>query len=399
MPNLRIFFVVTADLPQGGGNTTRLKSLANTLVELGHEVHILIEHSLGNTPKKYMQKRGNLNGFSFEYVTDLEAPKGVRFVTQKIKGVYKIIQKIRTEHKNKKIDVIWFNQLAFHDIFPISLLAKSLGIKTIQSYEDERMRGKGIRRKIILTNQYLADYLLSPWANAIVVISTYLQNKYEKATTGNTPIHLIPTIVDVDKFKTTSKTKNSCKRLKLMYMGSFFGLDNIELTIDMAKVLKEKNVEFDFYLLGDNLQNTQYMVDLRNKVEVLNLSDTIHFVGFVKFEELKEYLGKADLLIGIRKNDPWSSTGLSTKLSEYLSSGRPVLCSAVGDNLKYLTNNESAFIVPVDINAKELAESVNSILTNADLREKVGITGQIVANNFFDKKVVKSKMETLLKFK
>jgi len=57
---------------------------------------------------------------------------------------------------------------------------------------------------------------------------------------------------------------------------------------------------------------------------------------------------EAHLLILPRGNTKQNQYGFSTKLSEYLVSGRPVLVTNVSDNGKYIKDGFNGFIIPPD---------------------------------------------------
>jgi hypothetical protein len=68
-------FVTIADLPEGGGRTSRLRTLVSTFVSLGHEVEIWNEHGLSTgDPSGFLDLKGKvrvsgeLGGAPFRYV-------------------------------------------------------------------------------------------------------------------------------------------------------------------------------------------------------------------------------------------------------------------------------------------------------------------------------------------
>ena len=55
---VRILIATIADLPEGGGRTSRLKTLAGCLVRQGHAVRIWSKYVLGQFPPEWMALRG-----------------------------------------------------------------------------------------------------------------------------------------------------------------------------------------------------------------------------------------------------------------------------------------------------------------------------------------------------
>ncbi len=395
MKSLNIIIIAAVDLPEGGGETTRLKTLAGAIKSAGHKVQILLENTSGNIDDAMLQPRGSFDGVPFRYILgDVKPLTGLRFFTGKYKAVSNLVSEIKQLHSREKVDVIWINQLAFHTIYPLTQLARKLGIKVIHSYEDERIKGNGLKRKLIYYNQLLADKYMSPKADAIVVISHYLKEKYEKLSDGKVPVHIIPTIVNIKNWQVGAEPDNDIPLL--LYYGSFYGFDEIELLMDAVKLLKDNGKNVKIYLVGHNRKNPAYMQSLADRANELGLNENVIFKGFTKHDKLREYIAEANVLIGLRKDDEWSRTGLSTKLSEYLSTGRLVICTAIGDNTKYLEDKKSALLMKPGCSARELAETIQLAVDDDILRKQIGNEGFKVAKENFDAEAVKNKINQLL---
>src|SRR5207253_4745504 len=139
-PSLQIAVVTVADLPEGTGRTSRLKTLVGALRLSHHHVTILVEHALSTTPGQ--QPSGVLaeNGVAFEYV--LEKTKrsfGFASTLMKIRAVFAIGRRLRQMRRGNRIDIIIFNNLALYDALPLTLWANRNHVATIHCYEDDRL--------------------------------------------------------------------------------------------------------------------------------------------------------------------------------------------------------------------------------------------------------------------
>jgi len=65
---LNVVFVTLADLPEGGGSTSRLKMLARATVECGHDVTLLNQHALGVTPAGDLKSFGRIGAVEYKYI-------------------------------------------------------------------------------------------------------------------------------------------------------------------------------------------------------------------------------------------------------------------------------------------------------------------------------------------
>lgn len=78
-----------------------------------------------------------------------------------------------------------------------------------------------------------------------------------------------------------------------------------------------------------------------------------------------------------------ADAGFPSKLTEYLSTGKPVLVTQVGDIPIYLKDNENAFLSEPD-SAEAFADKLRYILNNYEYALKVGIEGKRLTETIFN---------------
>ncbi|MFH1131004.1 MAG: hypothetical protein V1754_06695, partial [Pseudomonadota bacterium] len=151
MRKLHIALVTISDLPEGGGNTSRLKRLVHALTLCGHQVEIWNEHSLGIAPSETQEPDGEIGGVKFSFALGtVERGSGFGAISTKIRAVQKLSIRLMDAKRMGEIDLLWLNNLSFYDIQPLTLLARALGIPTVQSYEDERLELVSTEKKIFI---------------------------------------------------------------------------------------------------------------------------------------------------------------------------------------------------------------------------------------------------------
>ncbi len=401
MPDQRhIIMVSVADLPEGGGHTARMEGLVATLTGLGHSVMVWNEHALGTTSAATQQVRGMIGGSPFEYVLGrTERSDGFGMVYEKMRAVHRIARLMRAAAAKNKLDFVCFNDLSFYDTFPLTRLARRLGARTIQLYEDERLELVSVARRSMAVrvfglNARLADRICPPMADAIVVISDYLKTKYNRLGRG-TPVWLVPTIIDCDLWECPPEKATDCPML--LYAGTFGEQDEIDHLIDAFAIVRDRGQPFRVVMAGDNLRNPARMKRIRQAVEKRGLSTRVVFPGYVSQSVVRDYLDEAAVLLNLRRDGVWSRSGLSTKLSEYLASGRMVLASAVGEVPRYLQDGENAMLVSRRVEPQEIADALCRALGSIALRREIGRKGQIVARRCFDVHVAAEKIDALLR--
>lgn len=397
--SLNIVFVTVADLPEGGGNTTRLKSLVQALTKSGHEVTVLNEHALGVAPMSLQQPAGAVAGGRYEYVLGrIERSYGFQAAWDKLKAVAAIRKRI---HRfSPKPDLLWFNCLSFYDVCPLTLLARRNGIKTIQSYEDERMEvvsreRLGPARRLFGINSRLADRYCPQLADALVLISHYLADKYSRLSGQASKVHLVPTIVDCAAWKCGPEPPTAAPTI--LYTGALAEQDEIENVLTALAMLRNQGQRFRFVMVGGNAREAEREARIRAQIATLDLGSMVERRGFVPLDQVRGEIEKANVLINIRREGLWSRSGLSTKLSEYLASGRLVVGSDVGEAPRYVKHGESALLVSPECSAEEIAAVLGTALSSPDLRGRIGKRGREVALEHFDLRVAQARLGKVLK--
>jgi glycosyltransferase involved in cell wall biosynthesis len=397
--SLRIVLVTVADLPEGGGRTSRLKSMVQALTRSGHSVVVLIEHALGYCPTSIQQTTGVIDGARYEYVLGkVERSYGFSSAVDKLKAVAAIGKRIKK--LSVKPDILWFNCLSFYDLYPLTRIAQRKRIATIQSYEDERLEivsrePLDAARRLFGINSLLSDRWCPPMADAIVTISHYLAEKYSNLSGRREKVHLVPTIIDCDIWNCGPEPLESVPTI--LYTGMLAEQDEIENVLTALSILRNQGQRFRFVMLGGGGARVAER-DERIKVQIasLSLTNVVERRGFVPLDQVRAEIQKANVLINIRRESILSRSGLSTKLSEYLASGRLVLGSNVGEAARYLKHGESALLVSPECSVEEIAKMLGMALSSPDLRGRIGKAGRDVALQHFHLPVAQAKLRHVL---
>jgi glycosyltransferase involved in cell wall biosynthesis len=394
---LNIAFVTMADLPEGGGNTARLKMLATAVAARGHRVSLLNEHGLGIAPQELVRASGSIGRVEYHYIRRSTARQfGWKSVPGKLAAVVSLARTIVQRHRTRQIDVLWFNSLSFYDTWPLTKIAERLGIPTIQSFEDERWElltsRRSLRSSVLALNARMADRFCPPLADAIIVISEYLAKKYSDYA-GQTGVYLIPTIVDCHYWAVGQEPKTDTP--KLLYAGCFGEQDEIEHVLDALLLLKQRGRSFRAAFLGSN-RDLNRVREVRSGIEARGLKGVIEMKGFQPLDQVRRHIAESNILLNVRRDGIWSRSGLSTKLSEYLASGRVVVCTALGDVPRYLEHGRSAVLVPPTTTTSEIADAIDQALASPELRRRIGEAGRDVARRYFDIAAVSEKLDLIL---
>lgn len=399
---LNIAFVTIADLPEGAGNTSRLRRLAATLTAQGHWVEIWNEHALGISPPEALAPEGEIDGIPYRYMSGSTSRRqGFGMLGIKRNAVRLIARAMRQRAHHDQLDVVWFNNLSFYDVFPLTLLARRLGVRTIQSYEDERLElvsgwPSTASGALYAFNAWLADRCCPPMADAVVVISSYLREKYLRLGVAPERLHLVPTIIDCEAWRARPSSVDQPTTPVFLYSGSFSEQDEIDKLFEAFHLIRQRGLSFKVVMIGGNARNENAVNQAKDRIAHWQLSSHVTMNGFLPLAEVKKQISRSDILINLRTNGIWSASGLSTKLSEYLASGRPVIASTTGDVKKYLRDGESALLVDPDATPAAIARVLRDALASPERRRAIGAGGRAVALQHFDVRVQGDHLQAML---
>jgi len=341
-----VVFVTVADLPEGGGNTSRLKSLGALVEAAGFATEIWNEHALGISPPSLLRAEGLLGCTPFRYVLGKTTRRyGFAAAGDKLGAVVRVIVGLCRERR--RVRGVWLNCLSFYDALPINLVCLLLGVRCVQAHEDERLEiiyaaQMSPARKLFALNSWIGDRLVVRLASTVVVISSYLREKY--ARYSRRPMVIIPTLIDFAEWPDLPYAPAEGPR-RCLYTGALGEQDAMEEVLAAFARLRRAGQAFIFDIYGDSQRGPERRTRLEQLVAELDLASCVVLHGYQPRREILAAIQRADVLIGIRRANQLAFSGLSTKVSEYLASGRATIASTVGDGGGYLRAGENCLLV------------------------------------------------------
>jgi glycosyltransferase involved in cell wall biosynthesis len=240
--------------------------------------------------------------------------------------------------KFKSIDVRCFSK------FDIIHLQHSYLWRKVEPFK----KLKGNKPKIVITlrggDTYVKPWLDKNWQDfykyssnidAFVVMSQH-QKKYlcEKWNVPFSKIHVIP-ISFGEKSTINPKYPNSGK-LRLVSAFRMTWEKNIQGTIQLAKILKERKIDFEWDIYGDgkDLGQLYYLVDR------YNLNDSVKPMGILDNDTLKGGLPNYDFFVQLSLSEAFPTTVLEAQ-----AAGLPCIVSNSGGLPEAVLNDETAIVL------------------------------------------------------
>ena len=240
-------------------------------------------------------------------------------------------------------------------------------------------RPKGLLRKGLYFPKGLYNFVIFKLSelqvnayDGIVVISTNLARYFSRFTKD---IIRVPILCDVTvPVELLIKTTYDNTKFRICFAGMINSKkEGFDILFEALSLInKKKNVEL--FLYGSLSEDDRDVLYLLKKKYMLN--EKVFYIGNVESGDLlKEFL-KYHLLILPRPLNPQTKYGFSTKLSEYLISGVPVLVTDVSDNALYIKDGVNGYIIPPG-SVTAMESKLNEII------ETYNMNSSVVAENAF----------------
>ncbi len=190
-------------------------------------------------------------------------------------------------------------------------------------------------------NKYIK--LIRPKTDEIIAMSEDLSIRLYK-NHGIESKYIAYNGIDENDFKHLEKKE---RNIDVLAVSSLIKLKQVDQWIDIVHQLSKQNNALNCIIIGDGILRTY----LENKIQQLQLQDTIKLKGYLSHAETLDYMNSTKILLHCS-----SSEGNSTVFSEALRCGSYVVSYKVG----YVYNH---FKHQIGINEKELTTHCQAILT------------------------------------
>lgn len=341
-----------------------IRNISRGINNCGIETHLI---SLG---LEYGKFQGEINGVS--YFIPLKQLKRNKFLIIRLfhRYVWKYINLFfylkKHASKANSIGIIYSESII---TFFLSFLIKPF-FKQILLYCAEHPFREYPPTSLRYISSKVYKFIVSFVFDGAICITFYLKDYYATVLRNN--VIVIPSVVDPEPFQKLYERKVDYEYI--CYSGSITKLkDGVDLLIKAFKDVAPEVKDIKLLLLGSFCPPDGSEAEFKTLVEELKLSDKVVFAGKVNYKEIPAYYSFAKVLVLPRPDSLQAKAGFSTKLPEYLASGKPVIVSMVGDISKYITENEAYLVEPGNIHelTAKLLEALSDT-EDARLKEKRG---------------------------
>lgn len=375
-----------------------LLQTAKGLVSAGVDVEVLVPRSTEREGSSLNnQLVGSYQGVGFRYlVKSLKRPKTLvgRYLNF-LFGLFRLHTYLGlVKRENPRGIIIIKGPLDGVTLLLYTVVVRFRGLKSFYNFDDypDHLLFPGWSASL---QKFLTEELAFKLFDGFIVISTALERYTNELTGRAKPVYLLPMTVDPARFEKITNEIVTPENY-ILYTGFdfnpgsvFSSKDGLLSLISAFSELKEDDPDLKLVIIGEN--NPLY----HRHASELGLNRRVIFTGRKGRNEVTAYQINAKVMVLPR---PWSKQaegGFSSKLGEYLLTGKPVLMTDVGDAGMYLTHGVNAiFAAPGD--SDDLGEKLKWILDNYDEALKIGSAGREVALTRFNHHIEGKKFASWL---
>lgn len=398
---MNIIIFAAVDVPAGPASTARVRHLARLLVLAGNRVTIASLQPNARSPyPENTRTEGEFDGIGYIYLSgNLVRPSGLWNVcVDTLKGCFGAVTFLLRKRREKVADLILFYTPDFFVILPTLLCAKLCGIPVVLELCEinSSKEAESFRQRLRHLGTGLTDKILPKTCSGTIVISTKIKEWLLACGVVPQRIFHLPILVDWREFGEPSGAEIPLLSGKKYFLnsGALGEKDGCEFLLQAFATLGREHQDVYLVFTGEPAPHRkQYVEDLARE---LGIEQRILFTGFLSKSGLVWSYQHATGLLCCRNSSTFASYGSPNKLSEYLSTGKPVITNEMGDTGLYLVNNEHAFFARV-ADHESIAQQMHLVLTEPGLAAQIGREGQGVAKRYFHYENYVSSLDTFIR--
>ena len=292
---------------------------------------------------------------NIHYKEIFEMNSKIEYLIRSSKKDFSVFRKFYKICKGYKPDIVhcWDSMTAVYSI----PACKLLGIKLVNG-----MVADTPVKQNILNKYWLRAKITFLFSNIII------GNSAAGLAAYNAPMkksHLIYNGFNFERIKNLQKRETIRNELKIKtkyligMVASFSIYKDYKTYFDAAQFLLDKRNDVTFIAIGNNTDSIQSMSLIDNKYK-----EAIKLLG--KTNKVESYIEAMDICVLATFTE-----GISNSILEYMALSKPVVATDGGGTSEIILNNKTGFLIEPN-NPKVLAEKINILLDNYDLRKTFG---------------------------
>ena len=366
---LRVLMVPPCYYPVKGGTETIARNLAIALNKQGIQTDVMAFNVDQNRNPKWQGKTEKIDGIivyripALKWIQSYKVTAGVNFIPGRFTNIL------------KSYDIIHFHEFELSFPFFSAIVQKP---KIIHLH--------GIDHNF-LKKHYISRFLLKHLAHLYISISKRMTRELIDLGIPKREIIYLPNSIDTNLFKPGKQKEENM----LLFVGRISQSKGLHILLKSLQHLKEP---IRLIIIGppdrdvNHYQNILKMIEDENRRGI----HEIKYLGAKEQSELIEWYQKASLFVL-----PSFIEGFPVTILEALSCETPVIATPVGGIPEIIKNHKTGILIPTGESIR-LAEAIQYLLENKDVRLKMGCEGRTLVTKHHSLEAAAKKLIMIYKW-
>lgn len=275
---------------------------------------------------------------------------------------------------------------------PAGIAARELGLPYLYEvrgfWEITRLsREPGFENSHMYMNQVRYETLAAIHADRVFTLTNPMKEELVSRGVSVDKITLLPNSCNPNRFEPRSRDLDLSHKLKIPenvpvigYIGSFVQYEGLENLAQACTQLLKKGIDFRLLLVGNENASGSgrgpITAEIIRLAEEEGLAEKLIMPGRVPYEQVESYYSLIDIAPFPRKPQPVTEMVSPMKPLEALAMEKAVVVSSVRALTEMIQDNETGLIFEKG-NIKDLADKLENLIKNPDLRYRLGKAGRI----------------------
>jgi glycosyltransferase involved in cell wall biosynthesis len=212
-------------------------------------------------------------------------------------------------------------------------------------------------------------------------------------------INTIPNGVDLNLFYPSEDLRREVRarymireeEKVILFLSRIDKMKGVEIAIKALSIIVNDYKKMEIKLLIVGKGSEEYILELKQMVSDLNLSNNVLFIGHVSNDQTPAYYNACDMFI----MPTLCNEGCPFVLLECMASGKPAIASEIGGISSIIDNGINGILVPLG-DTNSLADMLMKILSNS-MAEDMGQKAREKAEAFFSIDKMVAETEKVIK--
>ncbi len=357
---MKIAIIPGVFFPQPGGAQVQTHNLANKLVQMGHEVDVLLLNK--TNIKNNLYKTLVINKLILSFFFYLNEIFKINFPFYLKLYLKRIIEK-------KNYDVFHFQLLNFKTLYILELL-KDLDQKVVVTFQGIDIQiDNNIKYGYRLNKSYEKRFLnILTKIDKFLSISENIKKDLLNLGINQNKITMIPNAIVKQKFLKLEETrKNINKKIFLVTVARFAKeKKGFDLIPKITKLLIERKIDFQWTIVGYNSKSIRAIKEMSNFERYFKYLDNIENLDekFFPHNNLIKIYKDNHLYLNLSRIESFGIT-----IAEALASGLPVITFDTKGGNELIKDNLNGIVVK-NLSPELFVDAIDQYIKNTNLYEK-----------------------------